>query len=103
MRSAFLISRIIVHDAERMKEYVSAADPLLKKFGGRHVMLSDEVEVLDGKYEGGRMVIMHFPDVDQFWDFWNSADYQELRVLRRSISTGDVWLVPENMATIKVD
>ena len=62
-------------------------------------MHSSEVEALDGSYEGGRLVIMFFPDVEKLRAFWDSDEYQEQRAIRRSISTGDVWMVPGDLIT----
>ena len=92
--AAFVISRFKVTDPERMQQYSSQAVPMAQSYGGSYLVKSDAVEALDGSYDGRRLVIMHFPDIERFRAFWNSPEYQELRKIRLEATEGDVWLIP---------
>lgn len=94
MQEAFLISRPIVHDLEKFKAYGQKAVPLMANYGGRMLFATNEVEALDGAYDGNRLVMFHFQDIEQLRAFWSSEEYQELRALRLEASDGDVWMVP---------
>lgn len=94
MQEAFLISRPVVHDPEAFKAYAAKAIPLVQSYGGVYVVKSDTVTALDGEYDGRRLIIMRFDDIERFHAFWDSEEYQELRKIRLAASTGDVWLVP---------
>ena len=94
MQEAFLISRPVVHDDDLWQQYARQAVPLATSYGGSYIVKSREVSALDGTFAGGMVVIMRFPDIDQFHAFWNSPEYQALRDIRLAASTGDVWLVP---------
>ena len=98
MQQAFIISRPVVHDPELMQAYASQAVPLAQSYGGTYLVRTDDVTALDGEYDGRRLIIMHFPDIERFRAFWNSPEYQELRKLRLAASSGDVWLVPGDEA-----
>ena len=92
---AFVISRFRITDPERMLEYSSRAVPMAQSYGGTYLVKSDAVEALDGSYDGRRLVIMHFPDLKKFREFWDSEEYQELRKIRLEATEGDVWLIPQ--------
>lgn len=91
---AFIISRFKILDPDRMLEYSSRAVPMAQSYGGSYLVKSEAVEALDGSYDGRKLVIMHFPDLARFREFWNSPEYQELRKIRLEATEGDVWLIP---------
>lgn len=94
MQECFLVIRSIVHDPERMKSYSVGALPMVEMFGGEYVVRSEEVTALEGQYDGRRLIIVRFPDMERFQELWNSPEYEELRQIRLSATTGEVWLVP---------
>lgn len=92
--SAYLISSPTIHNSELMKEYVIKSAPLLESYGGRYLAKTDQIEVLEGRFGGKRLVIMQFPDIDHVKRFWNSAEYRELCELRHAAADADIWMLP---------
>jgi uncharacterized protein (DUF1330 family) len=92
--TVYLISRFKVTNPERMQEYASRAIPMAKANGGSYLVRSESVEALDGTYDGKRLVILTFPDMEHFRKFWDSPEYQAIRSIRLEATEGDVWLVP---------
>jgi uncharacterized protein (DUF1330 family) len=93
---AYVISRIRVKDPDLMKRYADQSIPLAKSYGAKYVVRSNNVEALDGSYDGRRLVIIEFPDTKSARAFWDSPQYQELRKLRLAATDSDIWLVPED-------
>ena len=56
-------------------------------------MRGPAVEVLEGKHDGRRVVVLEFPSMAQLRAFWDSPEYAPLRALRQSASEGDLWAV----------
>ena len=92
--AAYLISQIRVTDPDQFQKYRDASIPVAERYGARYLARSDDVEVLDGKHDGRRVVIIEFPDMDRLRAFWNSADYQSARQLRLNAAEIDIWAIP---------
>jgi uncharacterized protein (DUF1330 family) len=92
--SAFLVSRIKVQDRELMASYIEGSVTLASSFGARYLARTDQVTAADGTFDGGRVVIIEFPNWSALQSFWDSREYQELRKLRLRAATGDIWLLP---------
>ena len=58
------------------------------------VISSGPVEVLEGSYDGRRLVIFEFPSMDVIQSVWNSPEYAEVKKLREGAGELDVWAVP---------
>jgi uncharacterized protein (DUF1330 family) len=98
--SAFLVSRIKVHDQELMASYIVSSVALASSFGARYLARTDRVTAADGTFGGGRLVIIEFPNWSALQSFWDSDEYQELRKLRLRAATGDVWILPGDGETV---
>jgi uncharacterized protein (DUF1330 family) len=92
--SAFIVSRIKVHDQGLMASYIAGSVALAAGFGARYRARTDQVTAADGTFDGGRVVIIEFPNLSALQSFWDSAEYQELRKLRLAAAAGDVWILP---------
>ena len=93
---AYIVSRTKVKNQDLMKEYAAKSIPLAISHGGKYIVRTNNVEALDGSYDGRRLVIMEFPDVKSVRAFWDSPEYQELRKIRLAATDSDVWLVSED-------
>ena len=92
--TAFIISRVQVHDPERMQQYIAASVPLAKRFGADYRARSNDVVAADGEFPGGRVVIIEFPSRAALDGFLGSPEYQEIRKLRLAAAESHVWIVP---------
>jgi uncharacterized protein (DUF1330 family) len=91
--SAFIVSRVTVHNQELMGFYIEGSVALARSFGARYRARTDQITVADGAFGGGRVVIIEFPSLSALQSFWNSAEYQELRKVRLRAAEGDVWIL----------
>ena len=93
--SAYLIAFVDIHDRTRFaQEYVPPIASTLEPFGGRVVAASDEAKTMEGSVPPGRTVIIEFPDLDSARRWYASDAYAPLLVLRKSIATSSVVLLP---------
>jgi uncharacterized protein (DUF1330 family) len=91
---AYLVGQIDVTDPERYQEYRAQVPAVLAKYGGRFLVRGPQVTVLEGKYDGQRLVVIEFPSMAQLEAFYRSPEYAPLITLRTSASTGNMWAVP---------
>jgi uncharacterized protein (DUF1330 family) len=84
--TAYMISLIDVRDPEQYKEYQKRAGPALAKYGGRFIVRGGKYEVVEGKFDHQRVVVVEFPDVETAKRFYASPEYQEARSYRLPVS-----------------
>jgi uncharacterized protein (DUF1330 family) len=94
--AAYIISRVRVRDAERMQDYAARSIALAKSYGASYPVRTNNVEALEGSYDGRRLIIIQFPDLASARAYWNSPEYQELRKLRHAAADSELWLVPDD-------
>jgi uncharacterized protein (DUF1330 family) len=91
--AAYIIAQIRVTDPGRYAEYRAGVPAAVEKYGGRFLVRGSDVDVLEGKHDGRRVVVLEFPTMAKLRAFWDSPEYADLRTLRQSASDGDLWAV----------
>ncbi len=94
MPAAYLIVRIKITREEGWPEYRKQVSDLFARHGGRYIVRGGPVEVLEGSYDGRRLVIFEFPSMEAIRTVWNSPQYAKLKKLREGSGELDVWAVP---------
>lgn len=90
---AYVFANIEVTDPVLYEEYRKGVPATIAQYGGRFVARGGAVEGLEGGYAPKRVVILEFPSVERAKAWWDSPEYQPLRVLRQRASRGDLLLV----------
>ena len=91
---AYLIVQIKITREEGGPEYRKQVAELFAKHGGRYLVRGGEVEVLEGSYNGRRIVVFEFPSMEVIRSVWNSPEYARVKKLREGLGELDVWAVP---------
>jgi len=91
---AYMIVQLKVTDADKFAAYRAAVPGVVEAFGGRYLVRGGEVEVLEGSYDGRRLVLFEFPSVEAIKRFWHSPEYAKVRPLRDNAAEVDAWVVP---------
>ena len=92
--AALLIIQASVLKKDGYKAYQAAVQPLIESCGGRLRATGVELEVLEGKHDGRRLVVFEFPSMDAIRGFWNSREYGEVKKIREGAASIDAWAVP---------
>lgn len=92
---AYMIVTAKIRDREAfIAGYGTQAAALVKKFGGRYVLMRPGAELLEGSFgDGASMVISEWPDMGTLHNFWNSPEYNEVRKLREGIADCQVLAI----------
>ena len=93
MAAGFVIAQIDVTDPERYKDYVAAVGATVEKFGGVYICRGGAAETVEGEIPGQRSVIIQFPSYQAARDWYHSADYSAVKLIRQSASTGAMTIV----------
>ena len=91
---AYVIVDIQVHDPGRYELYKPQAAAAVAAFGGRYLARGGQVDVLEGDWQPGRLVILEFPDVARAKSWLNSDEYREARALRHATAKSNMVVIP---------
>jgi uncharacterized protein (DUF1330 family) len=91
--AAYVIANINIEDPVRYEDYKRMVPGTLAAFGGRFIVRGGNVEVLEGNWRPGRLVIIEFPSVERARAWWDSDGYAEARALRQATSTGTLLIL----------
>lgn len=93
-RPAYMIVMGNVHDRENfMANYVANLPPLYERHGGRYLVVTGQVETLEGDTGFASVVMSEWPNAQAARDFWNDPDYRELANARIDGNWGDFNVV----------
>lgn len=76
MPKGYVIFSETTTDEARFSAYVEKAVPTVLESGGRPIIFHDGPEVLEGKWNGARIVVVEFPSVEAARNWYHSPAYQ---------------------------
>tara|TARA_Y100000590_G_scaffold22298_1_gene25805 strand:- start:11580 stop:11876 length:297 start_codon:yes stop_codon:yes gene_type:complete len=79
---AYWIAKVNVDDKKAYAEYAKRVTLALAKYNGKFLVRGGKFEILEGKDEYERNVVIEFPSVDIAKKFYNSEEYQEAKSFR---------------------
>ena len=94
---AYIISRVKINDPQTMTGYMAQAPATVETFGGKYLVRTQNIEVLEGEADYDRMVVLEFPDRKQALAWYHSEEYRELRETRWRASRAHIVVVPGEM------
>src|SRR5262245_42415105 len=92
--AAYLIVDIAkIHDERVYARYRQDVSPGLVAAGGRYLARGGAVEVLEGSWRPGRLVLVRFDSAEAARRWWASSEYAELRQMRQDSTATNMILV----------
>ncbi|MEU3740097.1 DUF1330 domain-containing protein [Streptomyces sp. NPDC032198] len=81
--TAYVIADVqLTGNAEELAEYRSKVVATLEPYGGRYLARGGEVDVVEGAWAPGQIVLVEFPDLAAARAWNESAEYQAIAPLR---------------------
>ena len=80
--TAYVIAEVKVSDPQRYEGYKALSPGAIEAAGGRFLVRGGATEVLEGKWNPGRMVVVEFASMDAAKAFYDSALYLKAREAR---------------------
>ena len=74
----YVIAQAKVHDAKEIKKYLSGFMKAFSPFGGRILVSTDRMEILEGSWPQVRTIVLEFPSLAVAKEWYYSRDYQAL-------------------------
>ncbi len=77
-------------DQTPYEEYRRRVGASIAEAGGRFLVRSDQLEVVEGEWRPAWLVVIEFPSREALRGWYDSRDYQELKALRLRSTEGDM-------------
>ncbi len=91
--AVYIVSRVDISDPERMAGYMKAAPATVEAFGGKYIVRTGNIEVIEGEQTCDRVVVLEFPTREQALAWYNSQDYRPLRDARWQAASASIMLL----------
>ncbi len=85
--SAFVIFDVETRDMSRYQEFMNGVKPALEAAGAKYLARGGAHRVYEGDWEPRRIVILEFPSVAAWKQFYTGATYQGLKAIRDECSS----------------
>jgi uncharacterized protein (DUF1330 family) len=90
---AYVVVQIDIDDPATYERYKELAPPSIAAYGGRYVVRGGRSEILEGKWQPSRLVILEFPDAAVAQAWWNSPEYAPAKALRQACAHTEMLLI----------
>ncbi len=89
----YAIAQLAITDRAAYQRYQDQFMGVLKRYQGRLLAADEKPRVVEGEWDREKVVLLCFPDEAAFWEFSDSAEYQEIAKDRKAGSTAVILLV----------
>lgn len=90
--TVYAIGQITITDREAYDRYLSRFNQVFGRFKGRLLAADEKPEVVEGRWEWQKVILISFPDVRAFRDWFDSPDYRRIAHDRMSGTSGVILL-----------
>ena len=85
--TAYAIFDVEIHNLERYQDFMAQVKPALEAAGGRYLSRGGAHKVYEGDWTPRRIVLVEFPSIDAFKEFYYGELYQGLKSIRDECSS----------------
>jgi uncharacterized protein (DUF1330 family) len=90
---AYLISDVVVKDAEAFETYRTSAAASISRYGGRYLVRGGSIVPLEGSWAPRTIIIVEFPNLEQARAWYRSAEYASALAVRDDALSHNLVLV----------
>ncbi len=90
---AYMIVEVDVKDPVRYDDYKKLTPASLMPYGGKFIVRGGNAELIEGKDQPKRIVILQFENTERAKAWWNSPEYADAKKLRQSTAETRMILV----------
>jgi uncharacterized protein (DUF1330 family) len=88
--SAFIVFDVDVRDPPQYREFMTAVRPVIEAAGGKYLARGGTHKVYEGDWQPNRIVILEFPSIPAWEEFYFGPVYQRLKAIRDLCSSARV-------------
>ncbi len=85
--SAYIIFDVEIYDMSLYQEFINGVKPAIEASGAKYLSRGGVLKVYEGDWEPRRIVILEFPSVAAWEQFYEGPVYQGLKSIRDQCSS----------------
>ena len=89
----YVIVNIEIQDPTQYDIYKQMAPRSIEAYGGRYLVRGGPIDVLEGRWNPRRVVVLEFPTKRKAHDWWNSTEYSDAKAMRQSCAYTELIVV----------
>ncbi len=89
----YFIAQIKINDHAGYQRYIEKSGEVFSRYKGQYLAVDNHPEVLEGRWNYTRTVLIRFESKKDFNDWYHSEEYQEILKYRLSAADCDTLLV----------
>jgi uncharacterized protein (DUF1330 family) len=89
----YIVVNLDVHDPALFDKYREQVPPIIAAHGGRYIIRGAKLDHVEGKLPVKRLVVLEFPSVEAARKFYDCAEYQPVKKLRKDSARSDIAIV----------
>jgi len=74
----YFIAQIKINDDNEYQKYIDKSASIFKKYNGEYLSVDNSPQILEGRWNYSRTVLIKFASLNDFNDWYNSPDYQKI-------------------------
>ena len=84
--SAYVIFDVDIRDSAKYQEFINGVKPALEAAGCKYLARGGAHKVYEGDWSPRRIVLLEFPSLAAWEEFYNGATYRGLKAIRDACS-----------------
>lgn len=89
----YVVAEVEAHDLDAMKQYGAKVPETLAPFNHHYVVLSNNIQALEGDPPKGGIVIIAFDSVAKAREWYDSPAYAAVRPIRQGAAKSRIYIV----------
>ena len=89
----YVVAEVEVHDLDAMKQYGAKVPDTLAPFNHHYVVLSNDIQALEGDPPKGGIVMIAFDSVAKAREWYDSPAYAAVRPIRQGAAKSRIFIV----------
>ena len=85
--SAYVIFDVDIRDPAKYQEFMTGVKPALEAAGVKYLARGGAHKVYEGDWEPRRIVLLEFPSLAAWEEFYNGPTYRSLKAIRDACSS----------------
>lgn len=91
--SVYVISDVTIRDRTAFDTYRNRAAASIAAYGGHYLVRGGDVEILEGNWQPGPLIVVEFPDIDTARRWYHSDEYAAALEVRDTALSRNLILV----------
>ena len=94
--TAYVIFDVEIRDLDRYQDFMNQVKPALADAGAKYLTRGGEHRVYEGDWKPRRIVILEFPSINAWENFYHGPVYQGLKAIRDECSSARLVAINES-------